>query len=153
MIQKNNIILYLILGSLVLISCQTVPPIPTPSGRPEIVIPNVSKDIAIDYLVNLMISKGYKIKQTTNYKITFKKKNDKYMAALLFGSRYDGTPENRISFNLINTSSGIRIITSIEIITNPNSAFERVTDWSTGKAGHIFHEILIKMKHDLKKTS
>lgn len=49
-------------------------------------------------------------------------------AALLYGSKYDSFPEQRVTFLVLQEGSDIRVMAKSEIVTNPGSAFERVSD-------------------------
>ena len=114
----------------------------TPSGRPEVTIKNATKKDVTDALVSQMASQGFTIKSVSDYNVVFSKALDSFSAQLLFGSQYDVTPEHRPSFMVVETGDAVRIVLTNLIITNPGSAFERVTDASTGKAGESWQNFL-----------
>ena len=114
----------------------------TPSGKPEIYIPKVAKKPVSDEFVNQMLTQGYNVKSTSDYNIVFIKPVDNFGVNLLLGSQYDATTEYRVTSNLVESSSGTRLVLTIQIITNPGSAFERVTDISKGKPGNSWQEFL-----------
>lgn len=119
-----------LLASALLVSCATTPPpLQTPSGRPEIVIRDASRKAVIDRIVAVKLEKGLQVKSVTDYGIVVTKKIDhSFMASLLYGSQYDSTPEARITYNVVEVPEGIRVFSRTEMITNPGSGFERVSD-------------------------
>ena len=56
--------------------CASTPKLNTPSSKPEVTIPNVEKKAVTDALTNTMISRGYTIKNSTNYSMVFGKEID-----------------------------------------------------------------------------
>lgn len=49
------------------------------------------------------------------------------MANALFGSKYDATPNPRVTYTLMQDQGATRVIADFVIVTNPGSAFERLT--------------------------
>lgn len=114
----------------------------TPSGKPEVTLKNRSMKEVKDALVREMLNQNFTIKSTSDYTIVFSKPMDSFLASFLLGSRYDATPEHRVTAMIVESNNGVRIVLTNQGITNPGSAFERVTDMSTGKAGQSWHEFL-----------
>lgn len=137
---KNIFITALI--SILLIGCIAPRPLNTSSGKPDVTIPKVNKKQVTDALVSEMMTRGFTIKTSSDYNIVFTKLLDNMTASLLFGSRYDSNPEHRASFMLVESSAGVRIVLTNQIITNPGSAYERATDASTGEAGTSWQAFL-----------
>jgi len=125
-----------------ILGCASSKPLNTPSGKPEVTIQNKTKKEVTDALVSEMLSRGFTIKSVSDYTVVFTKPLDSFAASLLFGSRYDTTPEHRPSFMIVESGAGVRIVLTNQIITNPGSAFERVTDASTGESGQSWQEFL-----------
>ena len=101
----------------------------TPSGNPEIVIPNVTRKAVVDKLVAAKLEKGMQIRSVYEYGLSVGQKMSSYpMASFLFGSSYDATPELRYTYNLVDVPGGVRVFSRSEIITNPGSGFERPSD-------------------------
>lgn len=144
-------ILLIVFLSFMATGCATIKPLPTPSGRPEVTIPNVTKKQVIDTLTNRMINKGYQLSSVNDYVVVFNKKVDSFMAGVIYGSRYDSTPAARVSYNLVETDAGIRVIVTLEVVTNPGSAFERVTDLSQGPDAKDAQRSLEEVKASLIK--
>lgn len=90
-----------------------------------------------------MLSKGFNIKSTNDYSMVFGKPLENIGASLLLGSTYDVTPEHRVTVSIVDLINGVRVVLTNQIITNPGSAFERVTDASTGTAGNSWQEFLV----------
>lgn len=143
----------LIAASLVcLVGCATTPKLNTPSSKPEVIIPNVEKKAVIDALTNAMISRGYTIQSATDYSMVFGKRVDTMGARLAYGSRYDGVPEARVSFAIMDTSEGVRIVTNLVAVTNPGSAFEKMdqTPASNFLDPHEFQRMLEELAASFK---
>lgn len=131
--------------------CATVQPLKTPTGKPEVTISNVTKKQVIDALTNQMLARGYQIKNVTEYNAVYGKRTDSFAAAILLGSRYDAIPEARISYAIVETGAGVRVVATLEMVTNPGSAFERVTDLSQGKDAHNIQNMLENLKASLSR--
>jgi len=124
----------LVFVSLVLFGCATTQTLKTPSGKPEFTFYKVQRKELANAILNRMITKGYSVKQVTDYTIVMRKAETGILTGALFGSRYDSTPERRITFTFVEVDSGIRTIIADQIVTNPGSAFEKITEMDGGKA-------------------
>jgi len=101
----------------------------TPTGSPEIIIESVSKKQVVDKMVELLLAKGNKIKSVNDYGVvTGKLIDNSLLASVLYGSKYDTTPELRQTYNAVDVAQGVRVFAHAEIVTNPGSSFEHVTD-------------------------
>jgi len=121
------------------------------NGKPEVIINIEDKEKIKDSLFNTMINHGYNLKTTNDYNLVFGKIINDITTSLLFGSRYDTSPESRISFSIVKVNSGYRLIATLQVITNPGSAFERVTDLSYGStAAHELQKTLWYTKIELE---
>lgn len=134
-----------------LTGCVTVPPLQTPSQRPEVTIPGVTKKEVIDVLVSEMVASGAQVRQTNDYTAVFSKRDTSLGGALVYGSKYDSFPETRLTFNFVDTSGGIRVFCNAAMITNPGSAFERVNDVTGGKTAHEMQGMLERLKATLQR--
>lgn len=116
-----------------LAGCATPPPLSTPSGNPEVRIHDVSKKQVLDTIVSATTAKGMQVKSINDYSVVVTKLADgDFMSALLFGSRYDSTPEARLTFTTIVDPGNIHVFARAEMVTNPGSAFERRHDVTNG---------------------
>jgi hypothetical protein len=123
----------LLLAGLLFQACVTRAPIDTASGKPEVSLaPATTKAQARDLIVQVFLNNGFQLRRTDEYSLIFGKPSTSLAANLMYGSRYETTPEERVSVNLIDTGNGTRIIFTLQYVTNPGSAFERLSDASTG---------------------
>jgi len=125
-IAYSTLFIFLISG------CATVKPLNTPTGKPEVIIPEASKAEIADQITNDMLSWNFQLQKRDENILVFSKRDRTLGSSLLFGSKYDRTPEWRFIYNIVDHPEGIRVIANIAAISNPGSAFERVTDFSRG---------------------
>lgn len=128
-----------------------VPALRTPTGRPEVTIHNATKKQVTDAMVELMLMHGYQVHSVTEYSVVFSKALDSVLAAVLLGSRYDPTPAARVHYAVVDSGGGVRVVATVQAITNPGSAFERVMDLSHGKTGLEFQNLLEELKATLSQ--
>lgn len=99
----------------------------TASGKVEVTI-NAPPEAVKASIVNAMVNQRYRISKDTAFELAFDKPTDNLLAAAFLGSRYDSTPNTRISYFLAPTPPSVRVVADFAIITNPGSSFERRTD-------------------------
>ena len=122
-----------VLSLLVLLSaCAVSSRINTPSGKPEITVPAPKKQ-TMDAIVQAVVGDGFQLRRLDEYTAVLGKPSESFVTNLLSGSRYDPTAEERVIFNFFEVPSGTRVIITMQIVTNPGSAFERVRDISHGR--------------------
>lgn len=115
--------------ALALAGCATPPPpLRTPSGNPEVTIQAVSKKQVLDRIVNGTVSKGMQIKSVTEYGVVVTKRMTDFASTFVYGSRYDGVPEVRLAFTVIESGGAVKVLARAEMVTNPGSAYERASD-------------------------
>ncbi|MBI4243110.1 MAG: hypothetical protein HY606_03380 [Planctomycetes bacterium] len=150
--KKRIFFLISIIISFFTVSCATtIQHLSTPTGKPEVTISNVSKKAIVDRLTNIMIDRGYNVKEITEYKAAYSKRMESVSAAIWYGSKYDSTPEARITFDTVETQANIRIVATLQMVTNPGSAFERTTDLSKNTPdAHNFQDILSNLKSEME---
>lgn len=119
----------------------------TPSGKPEVLIPGSSKKSVTDALVNQMIAQGYSIGKIDDYKAQFEKPGG-FWLDLLAGSRFNSTAVWRISYSLVETEGGVRVLADMGAVTNPGSGFERITVIKGGKNAAAVQSILDAVKNE-----
>lgn len=131
--------------------CVTTPPLSTPSGRPEVLIPNASvSDVKAKIIADLM-SAGATLAQDTPYMLTFVKESNDVMASALLGSRYDSRVMMRTRFTLAQERGGVHVYASEELVSNYGSAFERTTALS-GKSYHDAQNYLESLRYSLSSS-
>ena len=71
---------------------------------------------------------------------------------IVFGSGYDGVPEMRVNISTVDTVEGRRAIFALSYVTNPGSAFEKVTDVSNWRDGQQLQQELWELKANLTRS-
>ncbi|MBC6436935.1 MAG: hypothetical protein GDA52_02075 [Rhodobacteraceae bacterium] len=99
-------------------------------------------------LVDRMINRGYNLTRDNQFTVAFDRPVENIFAAALLGSRYDSTPNARISYTIVENAGATRVVADMAIITNPGSAFERRTPMNTSQDSLGIQRIL----NDLKRT-
>lgn len=99
----------------------------TASGKVEVTISATPEAVKAS-IVNAMVNQRYRISKDTAYEIAFDKPSENLLAVAFLGSKYDGTPNTRVSYFLAPTPPTVRVVADFAIITNPGSSFERRTD-------------------------
>lgn len=137
---------------LVATGCAQAPiqPLGTPSGRPEVLITGATKKEIVDTLVGEVLATGMQLKRMDEYSAVFGKRDESFGAALLFGSRYDSTPEMRVTFNFVDVPGGVRVYCTGAMVTNPGSSFERVND-ATAANGKEIQAMLERLRSRLSR--
>ncbi|WP_147282493.1 hypothetical protein [Microvirga subterranea] len=110
---------------LVLSGCQTVQH-QTASGRPEITVARPAADVKSAW-AGYLVNRGYTITKDTDLQVVGEIVPNNAMAHMFFGSRYDGVPKARLTATYLSIGGGTRMVVDPAIVTNPGSAFERVT--------------------------
>ena len=98
----------------------------TASGRPEVTIRSSAEPVK-SAVTGFLVNAGYSITKSSDIQVVGERTPDNAMAAVLFGSQYDSTPKARITYTILPLGGTTRVIADMAIVTNPGSAFERVT--------------------------
>jgi C-terminal processing protease CtpA/Prc len=134
-----------------LAGCASQPPLDTAAGRPEIIITNVDLEEIKAQLTTDALQWGYTTKSVTDYTAVYEKREQSTMAAVLMGSQYDPYPLWRLTYNLVEQNDRVRIVANIYIVTNPGSAFERISDVSqASKAAHSIQNYLEQLETSIE---
>lgn len=141
---------FLLLTMALLGGCAMAKPLPTASGKPEVIISAPRAEI-MSNLTSLMVGRGYTPKMLTDYMAIFGKPSESALANIFYGSRYDGTPELRVIYSLFEVKDGLRIVAILQIVANPGSAFERIEDMSGSAAAPAIQERLDFLKTMLSR--
>lgn len=141
-----NRIAWSILATL-LLGCASAQQISLPSGRPEIDIRS-DKKVVIDAIANMYSRAGYAIKTVNDFSLVVDKPDTSVGSSILFGSRFAPTQNMRVSLNFSGMGDSTHILGRVEVVTNPGSGFEKVTDLS---ANALFvQNTLAEAKHLLE---
>jgi len=133
------------------LGCATTGPVQldTSTGKPEVVVKATMKSVA-EYLTSEMLSWDYMIKNQTGNVLVFNKTMEYYQTSMFASETIPG--EWRITYNLLDTSNGIRVMTTIVGVKYPNSAYEQVVeDTSKGTQDSVnLQKMLDSMKYRLE---
>jgi len=134
--------------------CATTPPIPTPSGKPEIVFSNVTKNEVANRIIDGSSSDGWVLKNSSEYIVVLEKPITSGFAKFVYGSKWNETPNVRLQCQLTEVQDGVRVLFNIFIVTNPGTAHEIITDISKGKDAYNLYSQLesLKAKISSKET-
>jgi len=122
----------------------------TKSGRPEVTISGKVGDQIAARLTNRMLNARYNVKNASKTLLVFEKPIDNVLAAVLLGSRYDSTPAARITYTIVESDTSTRVVASLAAITNPGSAFERVTPMDNSKDSASVQQMLSELQTSLE---
>jgi C-terminal processing protease CtpA/Prc len=130
--MKNSHFTGVCLLTLALVRCATAaaPRVQLPSGHPEVDI-RIDKKIVIDHLANAYSASGFTIKTVNDYSLVVEKADPSLVSSFLFGTRFSGTPNVRVIFNLADSGAVTHVGAQVQMVTNPGSGFENVTDISS----------------------
>ena len=119
---------FLLMIIVALSACVTPVPYNTASGKMEMTFSGLEANKIKPLLINDMVNQGYTITQSTDYLVSFDRPLNDHLSGILFGSHYNGTPNERITYTIVPVNNGTRVIADLKIVTNPNSVHERITD-------------------------
>lgn len=140
-------ILVSLIAVILLSGCANLAPLNTGSGRPEITLCGPGKTEIMEKFVAAATQDGFNIRNTSNFQIVMCKPVKNLFLAAMAGSRYDPTPEHRVTWTFADMGNNCTHIGAVlQIVTNPGSGFERITDISTGKDAHDLQRQLDALK-------
>lgn len=127
-IFKNGLVAIAIsFGAATLIGCAAPVTHNTPSGKAETTVGMTPEQVK-PILVNLFTNSGFNITKESQFQIAFDHPITNFTTAALLGSRYDTTPNERVTFTLAPIGPDTtRVVGDVSFVTNPGSAFERIT--------------------------
>jgi S1-C subfamily serine protease len=139
-------------GKTVRTAASGTPAATTAAARPEVTIANQSKKDVTDALVGEVVSRGFTVVAVTEYTAVFSKPIEAAAPSLSLkrGARSGGAAEQRLSFTIAKTGEGVRIVLVNQIVSNPGTAYERVTDAGAGPAGEGWRQFLASFPNAFK---
>lgn len=138
--------------SILMLGCGTPPPrLATPSGKPEILISGVTRKQVADAIVSDRLSSGFQVKSVNDYTLVVVKDINDFAAQVVYGTKFNRVPETRITHSFAETGSGIRVYIRSEIVSNPNSQYESLTDFTESWGGPA-QDYLNRLKNALEKN-
>lgn len=130
--------------------CQTAAQAPaTASGKPEVTIRATTAAIKAR-LLSLAMDKRFNVTKDTEYLLQVEKPSENFGAALLLGSKYDGIPSERIVFTFAPIGDTTRVVAAGMFVTNPGSAFERITPVNGGEGANRTQNTLDELKASME---
>jgi len=136
--------------ALALAGCQTTAEAPnTASGKPEVTIRATTAAIKAR-LLSLAMDKRFNVTKDTEYLLQIDKPSDNFGAVLLLGSKYDGVPAERIVFTFAPIGDTTRVVAAGMFVTNPGSAFERITPVNGGEGATRTQQTLDELKASME---
>src|SRR5262245_57885308 len=99
-----------LMAIVLVLGCASTAPLSTPSGRPEVTIQGAPRKQVLDFMVEDMLANGFQLKKVDEYSAVFGRvvTND-FAMSVFYGSRYDPNPEVRVTYNLIETTGGLKV--------------------------------------------
>lgn len=98
----------------------------TASGKVEETF-HMAPDQVKPIIISKMVDYGYNLTKDTSYVVAFDRPVTNILAAALMGSKYDAQPNTRISYMFAPIGTDTRVVVDFAVVTNPGSAFERLT--------------------------
>lgn len=117
-------IFIVILLSVFAISCQSTQS--TQSTNPTYIFES-SKLMTKEALVAAFVSKGYQINRDSDFLLVVERPIQKLAGQILFGSKFNSKPNARVHLTFVGQNP-TKVIATMQVITNPNSGFEKSTD-------------------------
>lgn len=144
----------LVAGACLLAGCATAPPLPTKTGKPDVTI-QASKAAVFDTVTNELLNEGYMLRSVNETKdiIVYSIHHPKMQVI------WEDMPvDERVTVNLVQTSTAVRMIGNITYVAYPGTGQERVVH-GPGFAGtgqesrdnQKLYNLLLKVQQNLEK--
>jgi len=138
-------------GLLVLGGCSSIPAAARVAPERELTIQSDRKTTK-DAVAALFLSRGYQLKADSDMQITFERRSENFMANLLLSSNYDSTVMTRVIITMIGDKP-TNLSWRGYAVTNPGSAFERLTEITGSPDGDNVQVGLRGVKMQLEASS
>jgi hypothetical protein len=90
-------------------------------------IKGVSKKLLMDVITSDMISLRFNVLSVNEYQLVFGRDANDFGSMFFFGSKFNGTPQQRVTFALAQVNDTVKIHMNVQLVTNPGSTFEKYT--------------------------
>jgi hypothetical protein len=121
----------IVLGLALLAAGCTIRPIappPTASGQPEHTVSNIDVACFRGQLMSHVVNSGFTIRTSNDTQIVAGRITQNFGAAVLYGTRAFGAPEERILLTMIPIAeNSLRVILQGGYVSNPGTGFESMT--------------------------
>jgi hypothetical protein len=132
--------------------CQTAQALATASGKPEVTI-RAKAGAVKARLLSLAMDRRFSVTKDTEYLLQLDKPTENLGAAILLGSRYDSTPSERFVFTIAPIGDSVRVEASSMFVTNPVSAFKRITPVNAGEGVDRTQSTLEELNQSIEAPS
>ena len=113
------------LAALVLSACVALPRYLTPSGKPEVLVGDISRAALINKIVAACVNTGYRVARADDFVVDCRR-SDGGAAALadriVYGTPRLSEPEERVLFNVVEAQGGFRVVMTVLDVLNPGTA-------------------------------
>lgn len=123
----------------------------TASGKPEVTIDTENVAGVKEALVSEMVNRNYSLIRDTEYQLVFDRPIENILASALLGSKYDSTPNARITYTFAVGMDTVRVVADLSIITNPGSAFERRMEMNSNQDSLEFQGMLNQLRDTFQR--
>ncbi len=113
-----------------------------------------ARNVVAEYLTGRMLSWDYMIRDQKENVLVFNKSTSVFVSDSIWSS--DTVPgEFRVTYNLVNVSEGVRVMTAITVVKSPGSAFEQVVEdrRKATEDARSFQGLLNDMKYRLESPN
>src|SRR6218665_2479920 len=114
-----------------LAGCATTAQMKAAAVANQPIVVNAGKQAARDAVAQAFVSQGYMITKDSDFVLQFSAPTSSAMVQLLLSSGYDSRVEARITVQFVGDNP-TTVSWRAAYVTNPGSAFERLTDVSNG---------------------
>ena len=118
--------------------------VPPPEVR-EVTI-NASKEDVVGRLTEEMVAAGFTLARSDSTALVFEKRDYRVLTARVGGEYWDPFPLWRVRFDISDTAHGTRVVGKAQVVTNPGTKYERITDMAGGIGPRSTHDLLKDVK-------
>lgn len=122
-----------------------------PKGPPTVTIENTTPKQAMNVLSNRLMSQGWNVAQTNDYQAVYEtevKGAAKFAANVMYGSS-GPAPIYRIVARFVDLDGSVRITTSSNMVTKPNTAREQTVEMNDKKSSANIRALLESVRQEL----
>ncbi|NJL06973.1 MAG: hypothetical protein HC900_00945 [Methylacidiphilales bacterium] len=121
----------------------------TASGRPEVTI-KAPADAVKSVIVGVSMNLGYTMKSDSQFQVILERDPNNILANVLLGSQYDSRVVARMSVAFMQSNQTTRAVLDLNMVTNPGSAFERLTPMTNSQDAGKFQVVLNDIRAGLE---
>jgi hypothetical protein len=116
------------------------------SGKPEITIRGVTRQQVCDALRERLFSRGWALGAANDRAVTASKPMANDAAGIL-----NAPTVRRVSYDLLDSRGGVRVVAKLETVTNPGKTIEQVTDAIDTESGANIRDFLQQLSAELSR--